>query len=460
MTETVGRDSVRPAEALNSELISLAWPILLANILQTLYQMINMFWVGSLDTKSVAAVAACYPMIGLLSGLYGGLLAASFILVAQYAGARNQSRVNCVTAQSLILMATMSVLFAGGGFAASSLLLRLMGISADVIDPATRYLQVSLLGGSFVFAVSLYGSIMRGLGEVKVVLYLTALGVMLNMALDPLFIFGVGPIPAGGVTGAAYATLASQGITAAVALHRLSGSRGVKLVIADFVPDFALLKRLVVLGAPVSLEACMDPIALIILTGLVASFGTIAVAANGVGLRLFAFAAVFLSSVSAANGILVGRAMGAGDTKRGEAIAVRSTWMLFGVSMLLGLLEFSFAIPLVRLFVPADPALIQEGARAVRLMALSLGFVGVWMGLASTFSSAGDTLFPMIATVVIYWTVEIPAAWALSRHTALGSGGVWMSYPVSASTAMIVGMLWFKVGRWKGIDLTGAPKRK
>jgi putative MATE family efflux protein len=441
-------------------LLRLSGPILVANIFQTACQTVDMVWVGRLDTDSVAAVAACYPIIALVTGLYAGLLTSSFVMVAQYCGARDRDMVDRVAAQSLILMGILAIAFSFAGSVAAPYLLRMMGINAALIRHASAYLQISLLGLGFVGAVNLYGSIMRGVGAVRAALCMTALGASLNIVLDPVLIFGVGPIHAQGLTGAAYATLISQAVTAAVALSRLyAGRNGVRLRPDYLIPDFSLVKRLAFLGAPASFGACIDPVALLVFTGIVASFGTLAVAVNGVALKIFAFSVVLQQSMSTAVGILVGAAMGAGDVARARSVGLRSTWTLFAISIVFGVLVFAFAAPLVSFFVPPSPALIDEGARAVRWMALSFGFVGAWLGLASTFTSAGDTLFPMAAMFVIYWTVEIPVAWGLSKHTSMGTEGLWATYPLSSFAGALVAVIWFRYGRWKRIDITGARSR-
>lgn len=445
-------------DRLISPLFRLSSAILLANISQTVYQTVDMVWVGRLDTEAVATVGVCYPVIGLLTGLYTGLFTASFVLVAQYNGARANARVNHVVAQSLILVGIASIVFSGLGVITSSLLLRLIiGSHTEGLSHALRYLQVSLIGCAFVSVVSLYGFMLRGLGAVRAALHITALGVVINIVLDPLLIFGAGPIPGQGVVGAAYATLIAQAATTVVVLFRLYRGRfGIELRACDFAPDWALIKRILRLGIPASLQACIDPVALFVFTGIVASFGTIALAANGVALRIFAFSVILQTSISSATGILVGAAMGAGDTVRARRVAVRSTWILFVISIVLTIPVFAFATSLISIFVPSNELVITEGARAVRIMSLSFGFVGAWLGLASTFTSSGDTLFPMITTLVIYWTVEIPIAWVLSKHTDLGTAGLWISYPASAFAGAAAGLIWFRLGRWKEIDLIGA----
>lgn len=447
-------------ENLTATLLRLSGPILAASALQTICQTIDLIWVGRLDTESVATVGACYPIIALLTGLYTGLLTATFVLVAQYCGARDGVMLARVAAQSLVLLAITSIVFSSAAIVNALPLLHLMGIDAALIKHATTYVRISLVGVGFVSAVGLYASVMRGQSEVRAALYMTALGATLNMALDPVLIFGVGPISAGGVTGAAYATLLAQATTTVVALRRLCrGDCGTKLRAKDFIPDIALMKQIILLGAPASFGACIDPVALLVFTGIVASFGTVAVAVNGVALRIFAFSVVLQTSISSAIGILVGAAMGAGHTTRAQTIGARSTCTLFVISIALGVLAFSFAKPLVSIFVPPNTSVIMEGTRAVRWMAVCFPFVGTWLGLTGTFTSAGDTLFPMVSTFVIYWTVEIPLAWVLSRHTGMGTEGLWVTYPVSAFVGALAGLVWFRLGRWKRMDLTGVQRR-
>lgn len=444
-------------DSLISTLLRLSGPILASSALQTLYQTVDLVWMGRLNTEAVATVAASYPMIALLTGLYTGLLTASFVFVAQYSGAQNTAMLARVAAQSLVLMLLTSVAFSCAGIASALPLLHLMGIDAALLKHANSYVRISVVGVSFVSAVGLYASVMRGQSKVRAALYMTALGVMLNMVLDPLLIFGLGRIPGRGVTGAADATVIAQTLTAGVAVYRLcQGDCGMKLQGSDFIPDIPLIKRIVLLGAPASFMACIDPIALFVYTSIVASFGTVAVAVNGVALRIFAFSVLLQTGMSSAAGILVGAAMGTGDTARAQTVGIRSTWMLLVISIALGVLVFVCANPLVGIFVPPSATVIMEGARAVKWMALCVPFVGVWLGLASTFTSSGDTLFPMIATFTIYWTVEIPLGWMLSKHTGMRTDGLWITYPVSAFVAALAALVWFRLGRWKSLNITGA----
>ena len=192
-------------------LVALSLPIVFANILQTAYQLVDTFWVGRLGGEAVAAVSVSFPLIFLMIALGGGLAVAGSVLVAQYVGARNAARVNHVTAQTLLMVGVVSVLLAAVGYGSSAYALGLMGVTPPTLGDATRYLQVSFLGLPFTFGYFVYQSVLRGIGEVRAPVYIVFGTVLLNLALDPLFIFGWGPIPGAGVTGAAYATIGTQG---------------------------------------------------------------------------------------------------------------------------------------------------------------------------------------------------------------------------------------------------------
>jgi len=256
MDDTLHRTVTRLTQlSIPRALAALALPIVLANTLLTAHQLVNTFWVGRLGAPAVAAVSVSFPVIFLLVSVGGGLSVAGSILIAQYAGARDSRSVNHVSAQTMLMVVAVSALFSALGYPLAGPLLHAMGIGADIFEESTRYLQVSFLGIVFMFAFETSQSILRGVGEVKIPLYVIAFSVVLNLILDPLFIFGLGPVPAGGVVGAAYATLVTQGLAAAVGLAVLLRNRyGVQLRRLDFVPDIPLIRRIFRLGLPASVE--------------------------------------------------------------------------------------------------------------------------------------------------------------------------------------------------------------
>jgi MATE family, multidrug efflux pump len=445
--------------SIGKSLFALALPIVLANSVQTSYQLINTFWVGRLGADAVAAVSVSFPIIFLLVSLGGGLTIAGSILVAQYTGARDYAQVNHASGQTLLMVLSVSLLLSIVGFMVVPTLLRWMGVSAAVFADAVAYMRVSFAGIVFVFAFAMYQSIMRGVGETKMPLYVISLSVVLNLLLDPLLIFGWGPVPAMGVAGAAYATLITQALSAALGMYLLFSTRfGLQLTRQNLLPDWVLLTRLFRLGLPASIEQSMQALGLTMLTTLVSGFGTLAVAAFGLSLRVFTFVIIPAFGISMAASTLVAQCIGAGDRARAEQVAVFSTWASLLLLGAVGVLFFFGAAPIVRFFVPEDAELIAAGAIVLKYMAASFVFSGVQLGLAGTFRGAGDTFITMLLATIGVWLVQLPIAYALSKYTTLGATGLWIMFPIAGLINTALALAYFKWGRWRSIRLTDDKK--
>jgi putative MATE family efflux protein len=442
LRQTVSRLTEGP---IGKALWSLSIPIVLSNTLYTSHQLINTFWVGRLGATAVAAVSVSFPVLFLLVSLGGGLSVAGSILIAQYAGARNQAMVNHVAAQTLAAVVAVSLILSLVGHAGVERVLHLMGIGSDVFAQAASYMRVSFMGIVFMFSFVMIQSILRGTGEVRLPLYIVAFSVVVNLILDPILIFGWGPVPRSGVVGAAYATLLTQGASALLGFRILSGSRyGVRLRYAGYAPDWKLLKRIFLLGLPASIEQSMQALGIALMTVIVAGFGTVAIAAYGIGFRILTFIIIPALGISMATATLVGQNVGAGNPARALEVTALSARAAFGILAAAGIAFFAGAPYVVRFFVPHDPALIAQGATVVRFMAVSFGFIGLQQSLMGAFRGAGDTFVPMTLAIVNVWLLQLPVAYLLSRHAALGASGLWYAFPVSAVTTAGLGLLRFR----------------
>jgi putative MATE family efflux protein len=453
MSDTINPTVNRLTEGpIGKALWSLSLPIVLSNTLYTSHQLVNTFWVGRLGATAVAAVSVSFPVLYLLVSLGGGLSVAGSILIAQYSGARDQAMVNHVSAQTLVMVVTISALFSFLGYVAVNRILHLMGIGPEVFDQAARYMRVSFLGIVFMFSFVTFQSILRGTGEVKLPLYIVAFSVTLNLLLDPLLIFGWGPVPALGVVGAAYATLITQGLSSLLGLKILTGSRyGVRLRFQDFAPDWKLVKRVFLLGLPASIEQSMQALGITLMTIIVAGFGTVAIAAYGIGFRVLTFVIIPALGISMATATLVGQNIGAGNVQRAVRVATLSGRAAFLLLTAAGILFFAFAPHVVRFFVPHDESLVASGALVVRYMSISFGFIGLQQSLMGAFRGAGDTFMPMTLAIVNVWVLQLPVAYLLSRHTSLGVLGLWYTFPLSAIVTTVLAAVRFRTHSWRRI---------
>ena len=436
-------------------LFVIAWPIVLGNTMQTAYQLIDTFWVGRLGANAVAAVSVCFPLIFILLAFGFGLSIAGTIFVSQYAGARKHDMVNHVAAQTLMLIVLVAMVLSCLGYLSSPYVLRLIGVGDDIFKDANRYLQISYIGMIFTYGFVVFQSILRGIGEVRYPLYVITLSVMLNAIFDPLFIFGWGPVPGYGVSGAAYSTIATQFIGTAIGVYVLfNGLFGIHLKVADFVPDWPMIKRAIRVALPASLEQSVRTLGSIMLVFLATGFGTLALATFGIGMRIMSFIFIPAFGLGMATTTLVGQNIGAGNVDRAVKAARLSGWVGFCALTVFALLFYIFAEPLIRFFVPGDEQLISAGAVFIRIAGLSFGFIGGQQCLLGAFRGAGGTTSAMLISLITQWVFQFPISYILCRHTSLAVTGIWWGFPIANSISILITIFWFKFGSWKKINLT------
>lgn len=436
-------------------LVTLAIPIMLANLLQTGYQLTDAFWVGRLGASAVAAISVSFPVTFLVIALGSGLAMAGATMAAQYVGAGRQDMVNHVAAQTMLMVVITSIVFGAIGFVLAPALLHLLGVAPDVYSGALGFLRVSFVGILFVFMYAMFQALMRGVGQTRVPLMIVAGTVLLNFVLDPLFIFGWGPVPGRGVMGAAYATLVTQALAAGLGmLVFLRGQHGIALAWRGFRPDPVYLKRAFFLGLPGSVELSTRALGLMVMSFLVASFGTLAIATYGVGSNILQVITIPVMGIAMAVATLVGQNIGAGNTARAERITWLGTCASFVLLTLLGGVAWLCAPWLVRFFIPDDPAVIAGGAHFIRIMCLAWGGIGIQLCIVSAFRASGNMLSAMIIAMVSQWMIQFPLAYVLAKHTALGPDGLWWSFPVTNVAVALVSVAWFARGSWKTVRLT------
>ncbi len=442
-------------------LLTLAVPIVLTNVLQSAYQIIDAFWVGRLGGAAVAAVSISFPVMFLMFAVGAGLSIAGSTLIAQYVGARNEKMVSHVAGQTLLMVILAALVLGVIGYIITPGLLRLMGVEPNVYEGALGFMRVSFIGLAFNFAFFVFQGIMRSIGRPTVPVYIVLATVFLNFAINPLMIFGWGPIAGHGVMGAALTTLVTQGLASIVGIILLRrGLHGIHVHVQDFVPDFQHIRRAFFLGLPASLDMSARALALMLMTFLVTSFGTLSLAAYGVGGNVLQAVAIIPGiGLSIAVAALAGQNIGAGNIERAEQIGRLGARLGFVVLTAFGIVVFLFASPLVTFFVPNDAEVIREGAHFLRIIALSWGFYGAQFALIGVFRAAGNMMVSMMLTVVSQWVLQFPIAYVLSKHTALGVDGIYWSLPIANVLIFLITMAVFAKGDWRRKKLISDEER-
>lgn len=433
-----------------SSLLSLALPIIFANILQSAYQLIDTFWLGRLGADAVAAVSLSFPLLFLVLSIGAGLTLAGTVMVARYKGANNQQMVDFSSSQSVFLIFLTSIVLAIISYFAAGPLMRVIGAGPDIIENSVLYFKVSSVGFVFLFLFFIFQSLMRGIGNVMLPVYIVLSTVVLNAGLDPLFIYGYGPIPGYGVAGAAVASVITQAIAATIGLFLLfRGRHGIKISLSSMYFNMENLKRTFNLGFPASIEQSTRALGMTLMMVIVTSFGSDIVAAYGIGARMLSFIVVPALGLGIATTSLVGQNIGALKIKRAEKVANLSAKVAFFGFTGMGLIMFLVAEPLTAFFIPEDPQVIQDGALFIKIMSLSFGFLGLQQVMNGTFNGAGFTKASMFISIMTLWIVRFPLAYILSNTLGIGPVGIWWSFPISNVIAGIVAFIYFKTGYWK-----------
>ena len=436
-------------------LMTLSIPIISANILNTAYQLTDTFWVGRLGVDAVAAVSISFPLLFLLIALGSGLSISGTILVAQYKGKNDQGSTDHIAGQTIIMVLLVSLVLSVVGYIFAPAIIKSMGTNEAVFVDAVAYLKVSLIGIVFLFFFSVFQALMRGAGEVKTPMYIILGTVILNFILDPLFIFGYGFIPATGVAGAAWASIGTQALSAIIAMFMLFGKKyHIKLHLKDLKPDFDVIKKLFKLGFPASIEQTTRALGLTIMIFLVSSFGTVAIAAYGIGLRILSFIIIPALGLSMATATLVGQNIGAGKIERAERITKISALLGFVTLTLVGIIIFIFARQISAVFIPGEIETIQSSTLFIKIVALTFGLICVQQVLSGAFIGSGNTFISMILSIVSLWVLRFPLAYFLSHHTKLAEVGIWIAFPITNIVGVIIAMLWFAKGTWKEKNIT------
>mgnify|MGYP001377806445 FL=1 len=434
---------------LNS-LIRLALPIILANVLHTTYQLIDTFWLGRLSANAVASVSISFPILFLVLSLGGGLTLGGSVIVAQYFGAENKKKVDYSSSQTVFVIFIISVILAIVAYLLAEPMMILIGAEPPILQDSVDYFEVSSFGFIFLFMFFVFQSLMRGIGDVMLPMYVVLITVLLNLVLDPLFIFGYGDIPGYGVKGAAYASISTQAISAIIGLAILfKGKRGIKIRLSQMKFDWKWTKRLFRIGIPTSLDQSTRAAAMTVIILLVTSFGSDVVAAYGIGVRILSLIVIPALGFAMATTTLVGQNIGARQIKRAEKVGDLSAKIaMYGLTSI-GLLLFFFAEPVTRFFVPNDPQVIKDGALFIKIMAPSFGILGVQQVLNGVFNGAGFTQASLLITVFNLWMVRFPLAYLLSENTSLEEVGLWWAFPISNLLGGLMAFIYFKMGYWK-----------
>lgn len=470
-------------------LLTLAGPLVATQILQTLYNLADAFWVGQVSADAITAVSFAWPIVFLLISVGGGMTAAGTILVSQYTGARDDEAVGHVAGQTLGFVALLSLAISIVGIVAAPWLISLLGADPDgpVHAMATDYTRITFLGLWAMFGFFVFQALLRGWGDTKTPMYLMVGSVGLNLVLDPFFVLGFADNPlfgwlglqglqatlhgatgfdGYGVAGAAFATVLSRGLAALVGAWLLFGGHvGLRLAIEDLLPSRATIEQIVRIGTPGAIDQSTQSIAAIVMTALVATVGQDAVAAYGIGTRFVSLVWLPMAAMGMSVETVVGQNLGGGHTDRARRTVYVAIAILVAAFLVVGALTVWYARPIVGLFVSGPEAgpIVDHGATFLRIVAPTWVVMAAYHMMNGAFYGAGSTRLAMSIGVTTLWGVRIVVAVALILVLSVGAVGAWYAIALSNVTAAVAGAVFFFRGHWLRdvleADATDEPDR-
>lgn len=432
-------------------IVLLAIPMVLEMLMESVFAVVDIFFVSMLGAEAVAAVGLTETLMSLVYTVAVGLSIGATALVARRIGERDEEAAARATVQAVALGAALAVALGVVGIAYTQPLLRVMGASADVVAVGTGYAAVMLGGNGVVLLLFLLNAAFRGAGDAAFAMRVLWAANGLNIVLDPLLIFGPGPFPEMGVTGAAVATAVSRAIGVALQLVLLLRGGGRLRVRARHVRiQPAVMWRLVRLSGTGMLQAFIGTASWIGLMRIVAEFGSEAMAGYTVAIRVILFALLPAWGFGNAAATMVGQGLGAGDPDRAE----RAVWLA-------GLMNLALLGSAAVVFLVAAPGIIglfgtdaATGEYAVRcLRIVSAGFFLYAFGavLTQSFNGAGDVWTPTLLNLLCFWLLEFPLAWTLAFPLGMGADGVFVAITSSFSVLTVLSALVFRRGRWRRV---------
>jgi putative MATE family efflux protein len=425
-------------------IFNFAMPMLLGNLFQQLYNIVDTVIVGKiLGKEALAAVGASFPIVFTLISLIIGVASGGTIVIAQYFGAGDHDSVRRAIHTVYIFLTVAAVILTLVGIPLTEDIFRLIRLPVEIMPEATTYLGIYLSGLIAFFGFNATSAILRGLGDSKTPLYFLMISTFFNIGLDLLFIV----VFHWGIAGAAIATVVSQAgafLTAVFYLHR--NHKLIDFNIAHYRFDRRIFWQSLRIGLPTGLQQTFLSLGMMAIMAIVNTFGTNVIAGYSAAIRIDSLAILPALNFSAALSTFVGQNIGAGRPDRVKRGLIATLFMSSGVSVVVMVIVILFKYQLMAMFT-SDAEVIRIGGEYLVIVSSFYLLLTVMFKINGVLRGAGDTLIPMFITLTSLWVIRIPFAWIFSK--ILGETGIWWSVPAGWGVGLLLSFLYYLTGRWK-----------
>ncbi len=434
---------------LSKAILLLSIPAVLEMIMESIFVVVDIFFVSKLGADAVATVGLTESLVTIVYAVSLGLATATTSMVSRRIGEKNPEKASETAFQAIFTGIVVSLLIAIPGTIYSGRLLELMGASETITDQLSGYTRIMLGGNVVIMLLFIINAIFRSAGDAAIAMRVLWVGNIINIILDPCLIFGLGPFPELGVTGAAVATTTGRGIAVLYQFWLLFyGRKRIQLSIKGLNINFKIISRLIRLSLGSIGQNLIGTISWIALVRIISVFGSGIVAGYTIAIRIVSFVLLPSWGISNAASTLVGQNLGAKKPDRAEKAVLVTGWVNMILLGIVGLFLVLFPGYFISLFID-DPAVLASGTQCLRI--ISIGFVayGFGMVLVNSFNGAGDTTTPLKINIFAFWLIEIPLAWILAIRLGMNQQGVFTAIVIAESIMTLTAWLVFRRGKWK-----------
>jgi putative MATE family efflux protein len=434
---------------LSRAILLLSIPAVLEMIMESIFVIVDIFFVSKLGANAVATVGLTESMITIVYAVSIGLATATTSMVSRRIGEKNPEGASKAAVQAIITGISVSVLIGIPGAFFAKDLLEGMGASGEIVRQMAGYTRIMLGGNIVIMLLFIINAVFRSAGDAAVAMRVLWVGNIINIVLDPCLIFGLGPFPELGVKGAAIATTTGRGIAVLYQFLLLFfGNKRISLSLSHIGIDLKVIIRLLKLSFGSIGQNLIGTSSWIALVRIISVFGSEIVAGYTIAIRIVSFTLLPSWGISNAASTLVGQNLGAKKPERAERAVMITGWINMILLGTVGLIYVLFPAPFIRLFIH-DPVVIKAGTECLRIV--SLGFIsyGFGMVLVNSLNGAGDTSTPLKINIFAFWMLEIPLAWFLSIRSGMEEQGVFTAIVVAETVMTITAYIIFRRGKWK-----------
>ena len=444
-----GEEHEYTSGSINRAIFLLSVPMILEMVMESLFAVVDIFFVSKVNTDAVATVGLTESVLTLVYSVAIGLSTAATAIVSRRIGEKQHAEAGHAAAQVILVSVVLGVVIGLGGFFGAETILRAMGGSENLIASGANFTRIIFASSPAIILLYTLSGVLRGGGDAAVAMRSLWIANGVNMLLCPLFIFGWGPVPAFGVAGSAMATTIGRSLGVLYQLYALTKGNGViKVLSSQLKADFTIIRNLISVSAGGTGQFLIASASWVFLTRILSDFGPQSVAGYTIAIRVIVFTILPSWGMANAAATLVGQNLGANKPERAETSVWRAAFFNFVFLAVVAVIFFVFSANIISWF-NDDPTTVATGVNCLRIICFGYLFFAYGMVISQSFNGAGDTLTPTLMNLVCFWAIEIPLAYFLAKYLDLGPNGVYISVAFSESMLAVVGILLFRRGKWK-----------